>query len=316
MTGPDNRIRVDVRGTEIESACHVLSVAYKGVDLEADVGDTDFSFRYAAAGDASMTVRALQFEGRLQGVMPAGDDYVVTWLGRGTGVLDGGHHPITTRPNRPQMWPKGGFEFEFERWDQRMVQVNERAVDEILAERGDDLASARFDCSIEPSDEALQQWRNTVGLISKTVLDRNASPILQAEMGRIAAIALIELYPLKTLDLPRELLLPRNVHIRAAVEYAHENVHLPITTTDLARVANISLRALQQAFVRILDTSPNTYLRQLRLERVHTELQEADPHTTNVSAVAARWGFAHAGRFAAAYQQRFGCYPKDTLRRS
>jgi len=34
-----------------------------------------------------------------------------------------------------------------------------------------------------------------------------------------------------------------------------------------------------------------------------------------VAAVAERWGFAHLGRFSAAYFRRFGEYPKASLRR-
>jgi len=33
-----------------------------------------------------------------------------------------------------------------------------------------------------------------------------------------------------------------------------------------------------------------------------------------VAAIAARWGFAHPGRFAAAYQQQYGTTPATTLR--
>ena len=35
-----------------------------------------------------------------------------------------------------------------------------------------------------------------------------------------------------------------------------------------------------------------------------------------VTAVSARWGFTHHGRFAAAYAARFGERPSDTLRAS
>jgi hypothetical protein len=31
--------------------------------------------------------------------------------------------------------------------------------------------------------------------------------------------------------------------------------------------------------------------------------------------VARHWAFAHLGRFSAAYQQRFGEYPRETLHR-
>lgn len=57
-------------------------------------------------------------------------------------------------------------------------------------------------------------------------------------------------------------------------------------------------------------------VRDVRLHRVHDELREADPHVTTVSQVAGRWGFLYLGRFAAAYREKFGERPSDTLRSS
>ena len=51
-------------------------------------------------------------------------------------------------------------------------------------------------------------------------------------------------------------------------------------------------------------------------EPVRAELVASSPAETTVSAVADRWGFGHAGRFAGAYRRRFGEYPAQTLARS
>jgi hypothetical protein len=47
---------------------------------------------------------------------------------------------------------------------------------------------------------------------------------------------------------------------------------------------------------------------------VHDELRETDPRVTTVSQVAGRWGFLYLGRFTAAYREKFGGRPSDTLR--
>lgn len=67
-------------------------------------------------------------------------------------------------------------------------------------------------------------------------------------------------------------------------------------------------------FRRYLDMTPMGYLRLVRLDRAHRDLLDADPATTRVQQVAARWGFAHTGRFAAMYREAYGRVPSDTLR--
>ncbi len=317
MTDPDPAtVRVDERGDSLADAERTLTTAYAGIDWSADTTDVPFSYRYAASGDAAMTLRSVQFSGRLAGEMPAGDDFVVQWITRGTGVLDVGQREIHLQPGQPQMWPGTAFEFAFEDYDQRLVQVNRSAVDVIAAERGVAVTRAKFDHAAQPDDTAMRQWRQTVHLISATTMDRAASPLLQAEMGRLAAVSLLELYPQATADLPAELLLPQHARIRHVAEYVHEHAHLPITSTDLATLANLSLRALQVSFQRVMGMSPNAYIRQVRLERIRTELLAAEPATTNVADVARYWGFAHPGRFSATYAAKYGEYPSDTLHRS
>ncbi|WIE83221.1 AraC family transcriptional regulator [Curtobacterium sp. MCPF17_021] len=308
------RIRFDERGTDLAAAKRTLATAYDGMEWAADATGDGFEYRYAAAGDATMTLRAVHFGGRLTGEMPTGDDFVVQWITRGLGILGGAGGAIHLVPGRPQMWPTEPFRFRFEDYEQRLVQVNRALVEGVAAERG--LALRRFDHTAQIDDAAIRQWRQTVQLISITTVDREASPLLQAEMDRLAAVSLLELYPRATVDLPPELLLPQHRRIRQVVEYVHEHPHLPITSTELAAMANLSLRALQSAFGRLLGMSPNAYIRAVRLDRIRTELLASDPATTNVADVARHWGFAHAGRFSAAYADRHGEYPSETLRRS
>jgi transcriptional regulator GlxA family with amidase domain len=48
---------------------------------------------------------------------------------------------------------------------------------------------------------------------------------------------------------------------------------------------------------------------------VREELLQA-PHSARVGEIAARWGFAQAGRFAVQYAKTFGESPSDTLKKS
>ncbi|WP_404431471.1 AraC family transcriptional regulator [Microbacterium lacus] len=99
-----------------------------------------------------------------------------------------------------------------------------------------------------------------------------------------------------------------------AVELLRSDPAHPWTVMQLATQVSVSVRSLQEGFRRSLDTTPMAYLRHLRLEKVHEDLMTAAPGTVNVTEVAARWGFAHLGRFAAAYRREFSERPSDTLR--
>lgn len=90
-------------------------------------------------------------------------------------------------------------------------------------------------------------------------------------------------------------------------EWAH-------TAATLARDQGVSVRTLERAFRHHLDSSPMTYLREVRLRRAHDELYAAAPDTTSVTEVAGHWGFINLGRFAKFYQDQFGETPSHTLR--
>jgi transcriptional regulator GlxA family with amidase domain len=99
---------------------------------------------------------------------------------------------------------------------------------------------------------------------------------------------------------------------REYVDAAAEEVG---TVREIADAAGVSVRTLQAAFRAQLGESPAAYVQRVRLTRAHDALREADPGDgTTVTEIALRFGFAHAGRFAAAYARRYGQPPSATLR--
>ncbi|MEV5719076.1 AraC family transcriptional regulator [Amycolatopsis mediterranei] len=100
--------------------------------------------------------------------------------------------------------------------------------------------------------------------------------------------------------------------LRRAVELIEDEPGRPWTSSTLAREVSLSVRALQEGFQRWFGVPPMTYLREVRLTRVHDELVAADPTVTTIGAIAARWGFLHAGRFSTAYRRKFGRLPSET----
>jgi len=84
---------------------------------------------------------------------------------------------------------------------------------------------------------------------------------------------------------------------------------------DLAGHAGVSARTLQEGFQRDLGVTPLEFLRRTRLERARASLLSADPTTTSVTDIAARWGFFHLGRFAQTYREAYQESPSQTLAR-
>jgi transcriptional regulator GlxA family with amidase domain len=103
--------------------------------------------------------------------------------------------------------------------------------------------------------------------------------------------------------------------VREAIELMRSRPEHPWTTAALAGSVAVSARSLQDGFARSIGVPPTRYLREVRPDRVHEDLRSADAYTATVSQVAGRWGFLYLSRFAAAYREKFGESPSETLRR-
>jgi hypothetical protein len=143
------------------------------------------------------------------------------------------------------------------------------------------------------------------------ISDLASSQVLSAEIGRLWTGD----------NLPPQALQMSDVAVRERAvvpteeqwQYSADNV-LGVPFPEGAQ--NVTLRpALPDGFRQRMGVTPTQYLRGVRLGRVRADLlasQPADP--TTVAETAHRWGFAHLGRFAQYYRQRYGESPSDTLR--
>lgn len=308
-------IRIEAVGSDVERAPSVLENFYAGTDWTVTPSTGPFSFRYAALGDAAMTLRTSQMRGTNSGDIPVGDDYIVQWLVGGSSTIDLQRDRIPQQCGVPLLFPAyRPFDFTFTDYDQKLVHLGRDHVDRVARERGL-RGPLRFDHLRSLDPDAVARWHAVVFEISTAVRTGRVTPLLWDRLSRRAAAAFLELYPPETATLPEVLLAPRHESIRAAVEFVHENAHLPIGPVEIAAAAHLSVRGVQTAFQRLLATTPLHYLRDVRLDRVRTDLRLADPVRSTVADVARGWGFGHLGRFSAAYATRFGEYPSETLGR-
>ncbi|GAA1774435.1 helix-turn-helix domain-containing protein [Kocuria aegyptia] len=144
-------------------------------------------------------------------------------------------------------------------------------------------------------------------------------PLVRADLTRRLAVGMLECFPLIEDRETRSLSMAAQARrYRIAVAFLDDNAQLPVTVEDAARAAETTTTALVRAFRthHPLGLTPGQYLRRVRLAGAHADLVAGDPTTGDtVGAIAARWGFTHPGRFAAAYRTAYGVPPRRTLDR-
>ncbi|WAM19730.1 AraC family transcriptional regulator [Rhodococcus sp. JS3073] len=102
--------------------------------------------------------------------------------------------------------------------------------------------------------------------------------------------------------------------VKRVIDAIHADPARAWTPGEMAELAGVSVRRLQQGFRECMNQTPFEYLFEVRLERAHAELVSAGPPAT-VADIAFRCGITHTGRFAAAYRDRYGSTPSETLKR-
>jgi AraC-like DNA-binding protein len=101
--------------------------------------------------------------------------------------------------------------------------------------------------------------------------------------------------------------------IMKAVDFMRANLHQPLTLSEVAEAAGISIRSLQYGFRRFRNITPLAYLREIRLEAAQVELS-SPLNMLSIKDVALKWGFTHMGHFAARYRAAYGEMPSETAR--
>jgi AraC-like DNA-binding protein len=145
------------------------------------------------------------------------------------------------------------------------------------------------------SPQAARQWQDTYAYIRDTVLAVPAAaeqPLLAGTAAQVLVAVTLSTFPSNALTDPsiEERYDARPDTLRRAVAFIDEHAHEGITVADTAAAASVTIRAVQLAFRRHLDSTPTACLRRVRLDHAHRDLAAADPARTTVTAVAYRWG--------------------------
>lgn len=142
------------------------------------------------------------------------------------------------------------------------------------------------------------------------------NPIVMSAFEQFITTGLLLSHPHNYAEALRRLettVTPRNV--RRAVDYIDAHLDQAITIADIVKATGVAGRTLFKHFKDFKGVSPMRYLRNVRFLQVREALLRAEPEES-VTAIAARWGFVHLGRFSIEYRRRFGESPSETLRRN
>jgi AraC-like DNA-binding protein len=105
-------------------------------------------------------------------------------------------------------------------------------------------------------------------------------------------------------------------YVKKAEEYIRKYAHKPISMSNLAAVSDISERALYDGFRKYRDTTPMSFIKNIRLDRVRAELIGIRCGATprrKLTEIAGDWCFSHMGNFSKDYKRKFGETPTKTL---
>jgi AraC-like DNA-binding protein len=168
------------------------------------------------------------------------------------------------------------------------------------------------------SPAAAEHWRHTVSYLGEVLANAEAAaqPLIRGNAARLLAATALTTFPNTAVTVPtaQDRHDATSATVRRAIAFIEERAHTDISVADIAAAANVSIRAVQCAFRRDLDTTPMAYLREVRLDHVHRALLTADPSRgATVTDIATRWGFYNHTRFAARYRRTYGVNPRHTL---
>ncbi|HEY1967250.1 MAG TPA: AraC family transcriptional regulator [Pseudonocardia sp.] len=168
------------------------------------------------------------------------------------------------------------------------------------------------------SPTAVAHWKRTINYLHQLLGNGAAAtlPLIRANAAQLLAAAVLTTFPNTAVTDPtaQDRHDATGATARRAREFIEQNAHTQICLADIAAAANVGIRAVQLAFRRHFDTTPLAYLRAIRLDHAHHDLQTGDPSRGDtVTTIANRWGFTNHNRFTTQYRHTYGVTPRHTL---
>lgn len=317
--------RFDISSRDPELTLQVVREAYGDHSMRFLRHPKDFWFSQRGVATPAFTLLRCRYSMTAQ--MWAEEtprDLTVATVAAGRLTAGSGRDLVTSGFGEPMLMPpdRTGWHAELADVTVYAVRLDRPSVDRAAAATfGIDPARLSFSSRTLRCPAAARYWHSLVAHVRRDVLDEDtvaASPLVLANATLALATAALSLFPNSGLALLDDHASPDRGEpavLRRAIEYIEQHAGENITLHDIAEAARIGVRGLQAVFRRHRDATPLQHLRRVRLARAHADLQAGDPgRGDTVATIAARWGFASAGRFSVAYREAYGTSPSKTLR--
>lgn len=254
---------------------------------------------------------------------PQTDAYVINLVSAGQMRAYCGSHQMVATANRGMVFrPDRPSGFTGWRTPSLMlaIKIERRALEDELEQllHRSVTGPIAFELALDLSRRDAGDWNQLVSTLATSMFDSESlfrQPIMTAPLVHsiLSGLLLSADHNLRAqLDALARSIGPTTV--RRAYEYIEQHAHEPITVAQIAAWAGVSTRALQHSFQRSVGSTPHQIIQHIRLERAHDDLLKSSADEATVAGIGAKWGFPHAGRFAAVYHARYNTYPSATLR--
>ncbi|AGZ45792.1 AraC family transcriptional regulator [Actinoplanes friuliensis] len=319
---PGSPTTASFSSADIDDTRSLLNRFYYPVAVGTPAGPEGFRFEAEVIQLGPLTVGHLEFGAPVTVVAAELDAYHVSMptAGRiharhaGREVVASPSTGVVFGPGRPVYTMHDAYSAELN------VKIERPALEHELATLLGHPVTGPIDLppSMDLRTGAARSWRRLVQLLRRESGEQGSliwQPLIAEQLRLSVLDGLLLTVPHRYTD---ELTAPAPAGppraIQRAIDAIQDEPERQFSVGDLARIAGLSVRSLQEGFRRHVECSPMSYLQTVRLGRAHDALRREDPARVSVATVAHRTGFAHLGRFASAYRARFGECPSETLR--
>lgn len=291
--------------------------------FEVSAPENFLSFEHQATslGNLSINSAALQcldgFSIRKAG---AASYYSFQFIQRGTCHLEGEFGHLEAGPGDVFVLDPEHIVREY--WpddcQQLLVRIDREALEHLLAEELGRRLTTRLRFQPVCSDPGIVGWLRQLEQTLLCGADGGAPMLADRRVSRrmeqfVSMMLLTGLRHTASAELTRSSAGPAPYYVKRAEEFIGDNFTEEIGIDDIAAAAGVSVRSIFYGFKRWRNTTPMSYLRDVRLEAARAQLRRARGARGSVSAAALAAGFGNFSQFSRMYKSRYGEKPSATL---